>query len=137
MEPPTQAELELINTHTTLMAALRIKTQTKAYFKKLAEKRITALAFEYIRDSNGTYPAVTAMSEIAGTASVLIAAEILSSPEGKGLIFGNITGVPPLNVVILGAGTVGRFAAKTRSEEHTSELQSRGHLVCRLLLEKK
>src|SRR5690625_6830364 len=25
----------------------------------------------------------------------------------------------------------------TRSEEHTSELQSRGHLVCRLLLEKK
>src|SRR5439155_6752180 len=27
--------------------------------------------------------------------------------------------------------------AKTRSEEHTSELQSRGHLVCRLLLEKK
>src|SRR5437660_3647536 len=26
---------------------------------------------------------------------------------------------------------------KTRSEEHTSELQSRGHLVCRLLLEKK
>src|SRR5207253_8600036 len=28
------------------------------------------------------------------------------------------------------------FAARARSEEHTSELQSRGHLVCRLLLEK-
>src|SRR6202043_574956 len=28
-------------------------------------------------------------------------------------------------------------ACTTRSEEHTSELQSRGHLVCRLLLEKK
>src|SRR5690625_7885502 len=31
-------------------------------------------------------------------------------------------------------GCVGR---RVRSEEHTSELQSRGHLVCRLLLEKK
>src|SRR5215510_9076764 len=32
---------------------------------------------------------------------------------------------------------VGRLARRPRSEEHTSELQSRGHLVCRLLLEKK
>src|SRR2546422_8031220 len=31
----------------------------------------------------------------------------------------------------------GRFRAPKRSEEHTSELQSRLHLVCRLLLEKK
>lgn len=113
IEPPTQSELEMMNPQTTLISALQIKTQTKAYFKQLAEKRITALAFEYIRDPDGTYPVVTALSEIAGTASILIAAEILSSPQGKGLIFGNITGVPPLNVVILGAGTVGRFAAKT------------------------
>ena len=54
------------------------------------------------------------LSEIAGTGSILIAAELMITNEfGKGLLFGNITGVPPTDVVILGAGTVGEFAAKT------------------------
>ncbi len=113
VEPPTLEELKMINPQTVLISALQIKTQKRAYFKALEKKRITALAFEYIRDSDGIYPVVTALSEIAGTASVLIAAELLSNPNGKGLILGNITGVPPLNIVILGAGTVGKFAAKT------------------------
>src|SRR5439155_23251933 len=34
-------------------------------------------------------------------------------------------------------GTCTQLVTRDRSEEHTSELQSRGHLVCRLLLEKK
>lgn len=113
VEPPTLEELKMINPQTVLISALQIKTQKRAYFKALEKKRITALAFEYIRDPDGIYPVVTALSEIAGTASVLIAAELLSNPNGKGLILGNITGVPPLNIVILGAGTVGKFAAKT------------------------
>lgn len=113
VEPPTEKELEYINPQTILISALQIKTQNKPYFETLAKKRITALAFEYIQDAKGSYPVVTALSEIAGMASVLIAAELLASPQGKGLIFGNIAGVPPLNMVILGAGTVGRFAART------------------------
>ena len=91
-----------------------IKTQSKKYFETLASKRITALAFEFIRDEDGAYPAVRALSEIAGTASVLIASELLSnSTNGNGLMFGNISGVPPIEVVILGAGTVGEFAARS------------------------
>lgn len=113
VEPPSKEELEMINPQTILISALQIKTQKKEYFQTLAEKRITALAFEYIKDGEGSYPVVTALSEIAGTATILIAAELLANPEGKGLIFGNISGVPPLNIVILGAGTVGRYAAKT------------------------
>lgn len=113
VEPPTLKELELINPQSILISALQLKTQKKIYFQKLAEKRITALAFEFIRDQDGTYPAVKALSEIAGTASVLIAAELLASPKGSGLMFGNISGVPPLEVVILGAGTVGEFAARS------------------------
>ncbi len=113
VEPPTEDELEMVNPQTILISALQIKTQKKSYFKRLAEKRITALAFEYIKDAEGLYPVVTALGEIAGTASVLIASELLASPQGKGLIFGNITGVPPLNIVILGAGTVGHFATRT------------------------
>ena len=114
VEPPTLEELDLINPQATLISALQIKTQTKKYFEKLAAKRITALAFEFIKDDVGAYPAVRALSEIAGTASVLIASELLSSSsQGNGLMFGNISGVPPTEVVILGAGTVGEFAARS------------------------
>lgn len=114
VEPPTLEQIELLKPQTILISALQIKTQSKKYFEALAAKRITAMAFEFIRDTDGTYPAVKALSEIAGTASVLIAAELLSDTNGgNGLMFGNISGVPPLEVVILGAGTVGEFAARS------------------------
>jgi len=114
VEPPSSEELGMINPQTTIISALQLKTQCKEYFQKLATKRITALGFEFIRDEDGTYPAVRALSEIAGTASVLIASEIMSNySEGNGLMFGNISGVPPVEVVILGAGTVGEFAARS------------------------
>ncbi|SFD89528.1 MULTISPECIES: alanine dehydrogenase [Flavobacterium] len=114
VEPPTLAEIEMINPETTIISAIQLKTKKKEYFEALAKKKITALAFEYIKDEDGSYPAVKSLSEIAGTASVLIAAELMITNEfGKGLLFGNITGVPPTEVVILGAGTVGEFAAKT------------------------
>ncbi len=114
VEPPSLEQIKLINPQTILISALQIKTQSKKYFEMLAAKRITALAFEFIRDSDSSYPVVKSLSEIAGTASVLIAAELLSDTKGgNGLMFGNISGVPPLEVVILGAGTVGEFAARS------------------------
>lgn len=114
VEPPTLAEIKMINPETIIISAIQLKTKRKEYFEALAQKKITALAFEYIKDEDGSYPAVKSLSEIAGTASILIAAELMITDEfGKGLLFGNITGVPPTEVVILGAGTVGEFAAKT------------------------
>jgi alanine dehydrogenase len=114
VEPPTLEEIEMMNSQTILISAIQLKTKQKSYFEALTKKKITALAFEYIKDEGGTYPAVKSLSEIAGTASILIAAELMITTEfGKGLLFGNITGVPPTEVVILGAGTVGEFAAKT------------------------
>ncbi|MFC4721934.1 alanine dehydrogenase [Geojedonia litorea] len=114
VEPPSIEEIKLINPQTLLISALQIKTQSKSYFEALASKRITALAFEFIKDEDGAYPAVRSLSEIAGTASVLIASELLSNVNGgNGLLFGNINGVPPTEVVIIGAGTVGEFAARS------------------------
>lgn len=114
VEPATTAEIAMMNPQTILISAIQIKTRKKKYFEALSKKKITALAFEYIKDEDGSYPAVKSLSEIAGTASILIAAELMITNEfGKGLLFGNITGVPPTDVVILGAGTVGEFAAKT------------------------
>lgn len=113
VEPPTLEQIKLINPQTILISALQLKTQTKKYFETLAAKRITAMAFEFIKDADGTYPAVRSLSEIAGTASVLIASQLLAdTKDGNGLMFGNISGVPPIEVVILGAGTVGEFAAR-------------------------
>ena len=114
VEPPTLAEIELMNPQSTIISALQLKTQSKDYFEHLAKKRMTAVAFEYIRDDDGKYPAVRSLSEIAGISSILVAAELLAATNnGNGLMFGNISGVPPVEVVIIGAGTVGEFAARS------------------------
>ncbi|MCB0428408.1 MAG: alanine dehydrogenase, partial [Mangrovimonas sp.] len=94
VEPPTLDQIKLINPQAILISALQLKTQNKKYFEALASKRITALAFEFIRDEDGAYPAVRSLSEIAGTASILIASELLASANnGNGLLMGNISGV--------------------------------------------
>lgn len=114
VEPPSLEEIKHINPQTLIISALQLKTQNKKYFEALASKRVTAIAFEFIKDADGSYPAVRSLSEIAGTASVLIASELLANVNGgNGLMFGNISGVPPVEVVIIGAGTVGEFAAKS------------------------
>ena len=114
VEPPTFEEIDLLNPKALLISAIQIKMQHKDYFQKLSEKRITALGFEFIKDQDGAFPAVRQLSEIAGSASILIASEIMSiTNEGNGLLFGNISGVPPTEVVIIGAGTVGEFAARS------------------------
>ncbi len=114
VEPLTREEIKMVNPETIVISAIQLKTRKKEYFDVLMKKKITALAFEYIKDEDGSYPAVKSLSEIAGTASILVSAELMINNQfGKGLLFGNITGVPPTEVVILGAGTVGEFAAKT------------------------
>jgi alanine dehydrogenase len=112
--PPSLDEIKMIKPQSVLISALQLKTRDQNYFNKLAEKKITALAYEFITDDEGRFTAVNALSEISGVASILIAAELLSSGENRtGHLFGNITGVPPVDVVILGAGIVGEFAART------------------------
>ena len=114
VEPPTLEELELIQPKTVIISALQLKTRKKEYFAALAKKKITALAFEFIKDEANSYPLVRALSEIAGTASVLIASELMVNAErSNGLLFGNISGVPPIEVVVIGAGTVGEFAVRS------------------------
>ncbi|MGB0177692.1 MAG: alanine dehydrogenase, partial [Owenweeksia sp.] len=114
IEPPSLEEIDLMKHKQTLISALQLKTQKKAYFRKLMDKKITALSFESIEDEDGIIPVVRSMSEIAGNTSILVAAEYLSNAnDGKGYMLGGVSGVPPTEVVIIGAGTVGAFAART------------------------
>ncbi|MGY6650493.1 alanine dehydrogenase [Wenyingzhuangia sp. IMCC45574] len=114
VSPPSLDEINLIKPQAILVSSLQLKTQSKEYFKALAHKRISAIAFDFIQDEHNSYPVVQSLSEIAGTASILIASELMNAENGgSGRLLGNISGVPPCEVVILGAGTVGLFAAKS------------------------
>jgi alanine dehydrogenase len=114
VDPPSVEEINFMTQGSCLISALQGGRQSKEFFLALNEKKITAAAFEYLEDKVGGMPVVRAMSEIAGSTVMLIASEYLSSVnEGKGLIMGGVTGVPPTQVVIIGAGTVAEYAART------------------------
>lgn len=111
--PPSIAEIDLMQARQTLISSIQITVQPEDFLKRLSAKKVSAIAFDYIRDKIGIYPVVRAMSEMAGSTSMLIAAEYLSNVnEGNGTMLGGITGVSPTEVVILGAGTVGEYAAR-------------------------
>ena len=113
VEPSTLDEINLMNPGKVLISALQLGNQTPEYLKAINAKKLTALAYEFIEDKAGGMPAVRAMSEIAGSTVMLIAAEYLSNVNnGKGILLGGITGVPPAKVVILGAGTVAEYTAR-------------------------
>jgi alanine dehydrogenase len=113
IEPPTLEETELMHAGQTLISALQIGHLKIEVLQALMKKKIIALAYEFIEDKVGGMPIVRAMSEIAGSSVLLIASEYLSTANnGKGVILGGITGVPPTNVVIIGAGTVAEYAGR-------------------------
>jgi alanine dehydrogenase len=96
-----------------LLSALQLTIQPKDFLKYLMQKKITAIAYEWVMDESGIYPIVRSMSEIVGGTSISIAEEYLSNVHnGPGLIMGGVSGIVPTDVVILGAGTVGEFAAR-------------------------
>jgi alanine dehydrogenase len=114
VEPPTAEEINFMQSGSCLISALQLGKQNADFIHALNKKRITAVSYENLEDKVGGMPVVRAMSEIAGSTVMLIAAEYLSSVNnGKGLIMGGVTGVPPTQVVIVGAGTVAEYAART------------------------
>ncbi len=112
--PPTLDEIELMQPDQIIISPIHLPTIKNEYIEKLRQKRVIALAMEYIQDAKGSYPFVRALSEIAGTTAMLTAAELLTNTnEGRGVLLGGISGVPPARVVILGAGVVGEYATRT------------------------
>lgn len=113
VSPPTEEEIELMRPRQVLFSAVQVSTQYGNVIRKLSSKRITAIAFNYFKDESGIYPVVRSMGEIAGSTAILIAAEYLSNVnDGKGLMLGGVTGIPPIEIIIIGAGVVGENAAR-------------------------
>ncbi|HOD87842.1 MAG TPA: alanine dehydrogenase [Bacteroidales bacterium] len=112
--PLTIEEMVLLRGNQIIITSLHSTYQTKEYFQILMKKKVTALAFDMMRDSKGANPIVRSMSEIAGRSAVLIASEYLNNiHKGKGEMLGGITGVSPSEIVVIGAGIAGTFATQT------------------------
>lgn len=112
VEPLSDPEMEYLKPKQVLISAMQLSVQPKNYIKNLMAKKVTAIAWDYVADEDSVLPIVRSMGEIAGTTAVLIAAEYLMNAKGQGIMLGGITGVSPTQVVIIGAGTVGEFAAR-------------------------
>jgi len=113
VSPPTEEEIEMVKAKQVLFSAVQLSTQYGNIIRKLAQKKATAIAFNYLKDEIGQYPVVRSMGEIAGNTAILIAAEYLSNEnDGKGIMLGGVTGIPSVEVVIIGAGIVGESAAR-------------------------
>jgi len=111
--PISEEEVALLQPGHVVISPIHLPTLKAEILEQLVAKKIISIAFESIQDDSGTYPVVRSMSEIAGNYAILIAANYLSNKDnGKGVLLGGISGVPPARVIILGAGTVSEFAAR-------------------------
>ncbi|NUM31238.1 MAG: alanine dehydrogenase [Bacteroidetes bacterium] len=111
--PLTDNEINYLFPNQILISALQLTNVSDIYLSKLMNKKIIALCYEFLRDNSNTLPIIRAMSEIAGRASILIAAEYLANNNfGKGELLGGIPGLQPTEIVIIGAGAVGEYATR-------------------------
>lgn len=112
--PVSEAETELLKPEQVLISPIHLPVMKTEILEKMMAKKITALSFENLKDDSGHNPIVRSMSEIAGSAVMLIAGQYLSSfNKGKGVLVGGISGIPPTKVIIIGAGIVGEYVART------------------------
>lgn len=112
--PVSDEDCQLLKPETTVLSPIHMAIMKKEILEKMMEKRVTAISFENLKDDSGHNPIVRSMSEIAGSAVMLIAGQYLSNASmGKGVLVGGISGIPPTKVVIIGAGIVGEYAART------------------------
>jgi alanine dehydrogenase len=111
--PVIEEELPLLQYNQMIISPIHLSVLKAELLQKMMDKKITAISFENLKDDSGTYPIVRSMSEIAGSAVMLIAAQYLSSANhGKGVLLGGISGIAPTKVIIIGAGIVGEYAAR-------------------------
>lgn len=111
--PVVEEDLPLLQLNQTIISPIHLSAMKREFLEKMIEKRITGLSFENLKDDSGNYPIVRSMSEIAGGAIMLIAGQFLGcANDGKGVLLGGISGIPPTKVIIIGAGIVGEVATR-------------------------
>jgi alanine dehydrogenase len=111
--PVVEEDLPLLQSSQVIVSPIHLSVLKAEILQRMMEKKITAISFENLKDDSGSYPIVRSMSEIAGSAVMLIAAQYLGSANhGKGVLLGGVSGIAPTKVIIIGAGIVGEYAAR-------------------------
>ena len=112
--PPTPEELLLMNDGSTVMSLLQVNGLSKESLQLMMAKRLNAVAYDLIKDQQKAFPVVNSLSEIEGICAISVISELMSCERGgKGLLLGGVAGIPPTEVVILGAGITSTAAAQT------------------------
>jgi alanine dehydrogenase len=110
---PTEEEFEWLQNGQTLVGFLMLPSARRSKISALLEKRISAVSYELIEDENGELPVMKPMSQVGGRMAAQVAARCLENDAGgKGILLGGVPGVPPAEVVVIGAGTVGMEATR-------------------------
>lgn len=113
ISPFNSEEIDKLRGNQVIISSLQPQAHCRETIQKMMQKKVTAVAFEYLENEDGFMPFVHQMSQIAGATSITIASEYLSkSRDGKGVLFGEVTGVTPAELVIIGTGTAAEYAAK-------------------------
>src|ERR1700733_14200424 len=111
--PVIEEDLPMLQLNQIIISPIHLSAMKADLLQKMMDKKIPGISFENLKDDSGTYPIVRSMSEIAGSAVMLIAGQHLGSANhGKGVLLGGISGIAPTKVIIIGAGIVGEYAAR-------------------------
>jgi alanine dehydrogenase len=113
VQRPTDEEIEWLREGQILAGFLMLPSARHSKITMLMERGVTAISYELIEGPDGEPPVMKPLSQIGGRLCAQIAAHCLeNSAGGKGILLGGVAGVPPADVVIIGAGTVGLEAAR-------------------------
>ncbi|MDX9909389.1 MAG: alanine dehydrogenase, partial [Mariniphaga sp.] len=106
-------EINSMRGNQVLFSNMQIQAQSSVLLQKMIQKKITAIAYENIENEQGFLPFVHQMSQIAGATAITLASEYLSNTRnGKGVLFGEVTGITPSELVIIGTSTAAEYAAR-------------------------
>jgi alanine dehydrogenase len=109
-------ELDLLRSGSIVCGFHHLAVAPRDVIERLIELETTLISYELVRAGTGYRPIMMPFSQMGGRMSVQIAAHYLQVESGgRGVLLGNVPGVPPPTVLILGAGTLGRSAARQAS----------------------
>lgn len=106
-------EIDMLRGNQAILSNMQIQAHCSESIRKLMQKKVTTIAYENIENEQGFLPFVHQMSQIAGATSITLASEYLSNAHhGKGVLFGEVTGITPAELVIIGTSTAAEYAAR-------------------------
>ena len=110
---PMRQEFKLFRHGQAILSFFHLTVASPNLYQALSEREITAIAYEVMQEPDGMLPILVPMSEVAGQLAPIMAGQILTNPRGgRGILLGGLPGVARSVVIIVGAGTLGRAAAR-------------------------